>query len=253
MDCRTARKLLDFAHPGQAELEKDDQAALDSHLAVCTECDALARAERLLDQRLAAAMREVPVPQGLHSRLRQRLAQERDAYYRRWLMRAARVAAAAVLLVSVVYAGFSLRPHKLPALNLDTVESEVKLPYVSPEDRGDVAGWLGKHCFPESAAPTEFNYSYLRARTLVRVQGKQVPRLFFVRVDPETHAVQFAQVDILPGGKNGVFDLSALEKEYFSQSGSEFKFALLRPHTDVAYAIVYAGDLDRLKVKPRGR
>ena len=65
MDCRTARHLLDYARPRVPELDRPDQEALDGHLAVCPECDALARAERQFDEHLGQAVRDVPVPQGL--------------------------------------------------------------------------------------------------------------------------------------------------------------------------------------------
>src|SRR5436305_2225163 len=105
MDCRTTRHLLEFARPRASELDDLDQDALNGHLAVCPDCDTMARAEREADQHLGQAIREVPIPQGLRERLMRRLRDERKAWYRRWLARGLLAGfAAAVVLV----AGFGL-------------------------------------------------------------------------------------------------------------------------------------------------
>src|SRR3954453_1242181 len=94
MDCRTARHLLEFSRPHASELEDCDQDAFNDHLAVCPDCDAMARAEREADQHLSQAIREVPIPQGRHERLMRRLREEREAWKRRWLALSLRVVAA---------------------------------------------------------------------------------------------------------------------------------------------------------------
>ena len=53
MDCRTARILLDFARPSAMELPASDATDLEGHLNGCSECDTLARTDRLLDSRLS--------------------------------------------------------------------------------------------------------------------------------------------------------------------------------------------------------
>ena len=57
MDCKTARLLLLFARPLPTELEASEAEALESHLADCPECGALAQAERQTDTCLGQAMR----------------------------------------------------------------------------------------------------------------------------------------------------------------------------------------------------
>src|SRR5204863_3538530 len=98
MDCRTARHLLEFSRPRASELEEQDQDALNGHLAVCPDCDAMARAEREADQHLGQAIRDVPVPHGLRERLMRRLREEREAWLRRWVARGLRVVAAVAAL-----------------------------------------------------------------------------------------------------------------------------------------------------------
>src|SRR5262249_43950502 len=112
MDCKNARLLLEFARPQCAELEATDAEALERHLADCPDCATLAQYERRLDERLGQAMRAVPVPQDLRKRLLNRLAVERDAWYRRWLVRAAGLVGAAAAIGLVVWAGINWGKHQ---------------------------------------------------------------------------------------------------------------------------------------------
>src|SRR5947209_6413570 len=121
MDCRTARLLLDFARPLSTELEASEAEALHCHLADCSQCGALAQVERQADERLGQAVRDVPVPDGLRQRLLSRLAIERDAWYRRWLMRATGIAAAITL---AVWLGWSLRGPRPAEVDLEKVYTE---------------------------------------------------------------------------------------------------------------------------------
>ena len=59
LDCRTARRLLDFARPGGYDLVDEDRSALERHLANCSDCDAAARGGRQLDEHLGRAVRDV--------------------------------------------------------------------------------------------------------------------------------------------------------------------------------------------------
>src|SRR5262245_27895079 len=115
MDCSTARLLLAFSRPNGSELEASAVAALDTHLAECSECGSLARAEHQAERRLALAMRDVSVPAHFRERLLTRLDAERRAWYRRLPNRHPRLAAAiaAFLLLAVglvVYA--AIRPPR---------------------------------------------------------------------------------------------------------------------------------------------
>ena len=65
MDCKTARLLLDFARPAVAELATDYVQALQRHLAGCSDCASLERADRTFDAQIGRAMVAVPVPAGL--------------------------------------------------------------------------------------------------------------------------------------------------------------------------------------------
>ena len=98
MDCRTARLLLEFARPLATELDEGDGEALASHMVECSACASIQGTERKLDESIGRAMRDVPVPPELRSRLVQRLAAQRDLWYRRRIVWPAVAAAAAVLL-----------------------------------------------------------------------------------------------------------------------------------------------------------
>src|SRR5262245_5911450 len=100
MDCDNARLFLPFLTPGGKDLNGAEAAELHAHLEQCTTCNGLAMNGNRVDQSLGRAMRAVPVPAGMKERLLQRLAEERGARRRKWLLRSAPVAlaAAAVLL-----------------------------------------------------------------------------------------------------------------------------------------------------------
>ena len=76
MDCKTARTLFDYARPRCCELDPVEARALEEHLSRCPECDTLAHAERLIDDHLGKAVRQVDVPPGLRGRLLARLQTE---------------------------------------------------------------------------------------------------------------------------------------------------------------------------------
>src|SRR5947209_7636374 len=121
MDCKNARLLLEFARPGGRELEAADAEALHQHLAECSECAALAHDEQRADEHLGRAMRDVPVPAGLRERVLKRLSVERDAWYRRWLVR---WAAAAAVLLAVGLLGYHYWFGQRPALDGTVVHQQ---------------------------------------------------------------------------------------------------------------------------------
>ena len=245
MDCRTARHLLDYARPRVPELDRLDQEALDGHLAVCPECDSLARTERQLDDHLGHAVCEVPVPQGLRERLVQRLAEEREAWYRRQLMRGLRVVAVAAALLLVAWLGLlRWREHQLPRLDDSTVLNEVdQMHRIAKPDRDEAEAWFRKKGI-RTVAPGKFDYRYLFAYHLAEFMGKEVPCLLFVR--PERPA-QFALVYVLTSKQ---FDLRALSEEAKGYNSDVLSFQVWRPSADFAYVVVYTGDLkDLLEAK----
>ena len=99
MDCKHARLLLTFVRPGDsAELDAAEADELRRHLDTCAACGALAHDERRADDRIGRAMLDVTLPEGLRSRVLNRVNAEADAWLRRWVFRFA--SAAAVLVIA---------------------------------------------------------------------------------------------------------------------------------------------------------
>src|SRR5262249_18708098 len=127
MECNHARLLLEVAHPLATELEAPERQELAAHLAECLECGAWAEAERRVDEKFGTAMRDVPVPDGLQQRIVRRLNVERDAYWRRLILRSGSIAAALLLACLVGYAAWF---SKKPAVDIISLHQEVNdIPY----------------------------------------------------------------------------------------------------------------------------
>lgn len=185
MDCRHARFLLDFARPRGTELEPTETEALESHLVDCPECGVLAGYERQADEHIGRAMRDVPVPDGLHMRLVRRLTVERDAWYRRWVLRAAGMLAAAAVLFLVVW-GVVLWHDSRQPLDLTDVYADER-PTNTPRD---VEEWFGKSHGLRTVAPSDhvLDYTWLTYYDLEEFQGRRVPMLLFAYTRPEIQA-----------------------------------------------------------------
>src|SRR5262245_43464518 len=105
MDCRTARMLMSFARPCVSREESADVGDLETHLADCPECGGAARNEARLDDHIGQALRDVPVPDGLHSRLLAALEPAVLAWYRRRPMKWAGGLGLAAAIALVVWLG----------------------------------------------------------------------------------------------------------------------------------------------------
>ncbi len=215
MECRNARLLLEFARPGSAELDAVEAEALQQHLTDCPECAALAQFERRADEHLGRAMRDVPVPAGLRERILGKLAGERAAWRRRWLIRASG-AAAAVLLLALT--GWYFWSSSLPALTPNDVPYLVEAPPFLTKPGVEIS-------FEEMNARTElprgFNYDLLRSYDLVTFHGRQVPQLVFVRGEGDTKRPLVARVYILSSRQ---FDLEQTKANFANFSGGGYQF-----------------------------
>jgi hypothetical protein len=185
MDCKNARLLLEFVRPRGTELDSTETEALESHLAECPECGPLAHAERRVDDHFSRAIRDVPVPNGLRDRLIARLSGERDAWYRRWLLRTAGMVAAAAVLLLVVW-GVLLWHDTRPELDINEVYVDER-PTNSPQD---VETWFRKTHGLRIAAPSDrlLDYRWLTYYGLEKFEGQRVPMLLFTYSRPEVQA-----------------------------------------------------------------
>jgi hypothetical protein len=230
MDCRTARLLLDFARPRCPELPPDEADALGAHLAGCTECDILARAERAGDARLAQAMRDVSVPEQLPGRILARLDTERGDRQRRrvgWTVRIAAAAAGIVLAtwLGIVWYGTRTRPLDLEALHDKAVVH-------TSASAKKVEEWFKEDFGLTMTAPTAFNYGHLKDFGLASCQGRNVPKLYFARGDTEAH------VYVVTGEQ---FDMEALKDAESVDSGG-FHLEVVRDVPDHAFVVIYRGE-----------
>jgi hypothetical protein len=234
MDCRTARLLLSYHRPHAAELDATDRRALEGHLATCPECEALARAERLFDERLGPAVRSVAVPAGLRGRLRARLDADRAVHQRRWLLRRAAVAAA-ILLAAVLGLHWFIRPPAQVNLELALAEA-VEQRAASPEA---VEQWFGRQGV-KMRAPEQFNYGLLAFYQLVEFAGeKQVPQLVFLQTTALGPAE--ARVYVLSAKKFALASLA--EQARLSSGGCTVEVRWDDPEDpQFAYLVIYRGE-----------
>lgn len=234
MDCKTARLLFDFARPGSHELEQSELRALESHLAGCIECDALARSERLLDNHLGQAMLKVETPPKLRERIVNRLMTERQALRRHRLAWTARIAAAAALLIVSVSIWAYLRPTRLPELDHHQLISGNMSQMGANRDR--VLSWLEENKQPV-AAPSDFNYHLLSYYGLVDHGKQKLPVLVFTRDG------QRAVVYIVSQKR---FNLDALLRDPPLDTGGLSVQVRDDPEdSDIRYLVFYTGDLLR--------
>jgi hypothetical protein len=237
MDCRTARYLLEFARPGTNDLDAADRAALDGHLAICPDCDALARAERRLDEHIGEAVRDVPIPAGLKDRLLTNLRQKRDEWWMEGMKRTARYAAIAAALLLLVWGGW---------------KTTQRPPQPTADELVDVLLTRHVHSLPSKedaerdlklSLPPEFDYRYLAEYGHTKLMGRQVPFLRFVRSSDTSSIAQYAMVYLMTDRE---FNLSDIPPEHRDTGGYRVKVKICKFSDRYAYAIVYTGNLEEL-------
>lgn len=191
MNCKSARRLLEFARPGVPELDAADLATLEGHLAECSACNGLYQAERRADERLAAALQSVPVPAAAPARMLARLKTDRLAWWRTRLLGTAAAALGLILGISMM-GRFWGRPVFDPlAVAQSTYEQSGQF-RSADESRQIADAWL--HGIDRRlSAPAEWNYRFLAfvgrsdfegltsVPTLVLTRGDAVARLYVVR------------------------------------------------------------------------
>jgi hypothetical protein len=229
MDCKTARVLLEFARPH--ELDAAEAQALDSHLASCGECDALARAERQLDEQFGRAVRQVALPAGLRERIVGQLQQERNIGRSRRVAWTRRIAAVAAALLLAALVGYLLYPSEPPDLRVDELQNRAFLQRGANRER--VQEWLSEQR-GNLAAPAQFNYALLAYYGLEEQQKQRIPMLVFV------NGRDRALVYIISGKQ---FNLDALVRDRPASSGGQ-SVAILADgeHPDIAYVVIYTGE-----------
>jgi hypothetical protein len=238
MDCRTARLLLEFTRPGGAELRPAEAAELETHLHTCPDCASQAHTDRRVDEHLGQAVRAVPLPVGLRQRVMDRLARDRAVAWRRWAFRTVGSAAAAVCLVACSWWVWAV--VSIPALPVERIQEDAFPIRASNPDSEKVQQWFQERYHVTTEVPRDIgdfavNYGLLVDYTLVPFQGKQVPRLLFLKGDNSARIYivtdwQFRMKDIPDGA-------------IFPGSGASVA-VWKHPNRNIAYIIVYSGSLD---------
>jgi hypothetical protein len=236
MDCNTAHVLLSLERPWVSELDAGEAAALRTHLAGCAACAAWVREERRIDEQLAQAVRDVPVPEELRGRLLSGLARERTLRLRRRVLRVAAIAAALLLAAA---AGWYVRWSLRPGVDADEIVRNFETqPSDSPEK---VQEWFpSRYGVP---APMQLNNSPLNYGLMVwhgrgEFMGvKGVPQLVFMHPGPgPARAVVYVLSD-----KDFNLDGAAVPtRAAGSFYRAEVYFDPANPH--IAYVILYTGD-----------
>jgi hypothetical protein len=182
MECSAARRLLEFARPGVAELDAEDLSALEQHLAGCDSCQSSHRTQQRRHERWAAAMSAIPIPSDSQARLLHRLSASRRAWWRSRLLGAAACLIAGTLALTAGY-HFLGRPDFDPAvLAFETYERAGQ--WRSPDEaRGIVDRWL-RDIDRRLIAPPEWNYRLLAVLQHSDLQGlTSVPTMILTRGD----------------------------------------------------------------------
>lgn len=224
MDCNHARLLLTFARE-RAALDSGEADTLEHHLNHCPDCAVLAASEERLDTALGRAMRDVPVPAGLKSRLLARLPRPRRL--RRWVVSG--LAAAAVLLLA---AGVSWRLWFAPLPEIAFDDEPV---YICKYAKGQVTAKFVEQWFEERGLHMAFpamDVQKLDSFSIGYWQGRKVPKLEFLADGHIAHvyvlsAQQFEiPVNVQPPSHRRTTDTRSLE---------------LLPGDGYVYVILYSG------------
>lgn len=77
MTCEEAREQLEAARPDSGDFDEPELVDASSHVRDCPECRAVLHRRERFDRRVGRAMRDVPVPAGLKSRLLEALQRAR--------------------------------------------------------------------------------------------------------------------------------------------------------------------------------
>jgi hypothetical protein len=234
MDCRTARLLLDLNRPAGRELDGDETQALESHLAACSECSAIARSERQFHQQLGRAMCLVEAPPGLRTSILAKLDKDRGDLYRRQVAKSLRIAVGVAACLLVAYLLWNYRQTKRPELYAESVRDSFLRQQLEKPTKGKVEEWFQQEHGVRIDAPMEFNYNCLVSYDLSSLEGKKVPLLLFFSPDRRS----WARVLVVSDAQ---FNLDSLQDKFTSDSG-ELTVQIWKPEDGHhAYIIIFTG------------
>jgi putative zinc finger protein len=231
VDCNTARLLATFFGRPGSELAPEDAAALDAHLAGCPKCAGLVHFERAFDDRIARAMKAVPVPAGLKGRLLDGVAARRGAWYREKAYALVALAACVLLTIGGVVAW---QVATAPVLTQEKLVAQADEEVQNPSKVvADVLGRQGIEFAPERP----FDLNWLQVAGMGRLLGRDVPVLYLVNGPKNARA----KVYVI---RKADFDWTKLPQDGSSvPSVYGYQVAVIRDarRSDVGYVVVFTG------------
>src|SRR5580698_4771991 len=173
MQCRDAQFFLRLRRHANDELGADVGADLDRHISGCPECARDFRIIHSFDSAVASAMKNVAIPSGLRDKLLSQAMSQRGTVIRRKAYQLAALAASLFLIVGVSFGLFSA---SRPKLDIDDLAIKADDQIQRPEEA--IKRWLTAQKFPDEL-PLPFNAELLYTLSFERIQGRDVPVIFF--------------------------------------------------------------------------
>lgn len=243
MDCNTARFLSEVAGLRGAELQPEETVDLLSHLDACRTCAEREQRLRRNDDRIARAMKVVPVPPLLKAQILDRLASERGAYYRRRIGQILALAASILLVVGLTSNFTTSSRTKFELAEVaNWIDHQASKPKESAERWLASEQKLAPHPPVSLPPPISLNYRLLASYGSGEIlPGKSAPMLYFV-----AQGGVWAKVYILDSKD---FDFRHIQDSSIGDdSTSRFGEVNIRFFRDtkqgdrIAYLIIYKGD-----------
>jgi hypothetical protein len=175
MDCNHARLIFQTAHPLATELDPRESAELSAHLADCPDCGSWAASERRIDQHLGKAMRDVPIPAGLHLQILRRMGSEQRGRRATWVRRLA--VAAALLFAVLGYAGYRVWWGPKPQPDIAEILADCSVGQ-GPFNQKTVEQWFTQQGL-SIYAPPDLNYALLQSLSVEQLQGSRIACMLF--------------------------------------------------------------------------
>lgn len=233
MDCIHARLVMVLHSRQSQELDADARAALEQHLEVCADCLAWSNQESRVDEAIGAAVRAVPAPAALPSKILHQLEQRRPWRRGPWIS-----AAAACLLMSMSIGGYVWFSEK-PELTMTDIQVAISIqesatPY-------DVEQYFADRSMPIKV-PEDFRFEFYQGHSIADVQGHKVPCIdFFSQNDQQSNAA-LARVYVVAKDRFQVEDIiAALKAGPIVMSKHRIEARDFPDHPAYVYVIVYTG------------
>jgi hypothetical protein len=234
MDCIHARLVMVLHSREAQELDASARAALDQHLEVCADCLAWSHQESRVDETIGAAVRNVPVPEALPSKILHQLEQRRPSRRGSWIS-----AAAAALLLGASFGGYMWYAQN-PEVSIEVVQRYVQISEILTAK--DVENDFAEMSMPIKV-PAEFNFDHYQGHMIADVQGRRVPRIDFFSPNEGQGNGTLAYAYIFARDRFHMVDVMSLPQDFGPIVTSKHRFETRNfpDHPGYVYVIVYTG------------